>query len=167
MIYVIGSLRSPQIPHIGNKLRDAGYEVFDDWFSAGEEADDKLWAYEQLRGHNYREALQGYAAKHIFEFDKTHIDRCEAAVLVMKAGRSAHLELGYVLGQGKPGFILFDEEPPRIDLMYQFATGIAYNVEELVMMLDRAKLSKPRPLSRYDRMLRWLHEGMQHWWRFQ
>ena len=34
-IYIIGSLRNKNIPLIGNKLREAGFEVFDDWFSPG------------------------------------------------------------------------------------------------------------------------------------
>ena len=34
-IYLIGSLRNPSIPETAAKLRDAGHEVFDDWFSAG------------------------------------------------------------------------------------------------------------------------------------
>ena len=132
MIYLIGSLRNPKIPEIGNALRGKGWEVFDDWMGAGPEADDCLYAYEQQRGHNFKQALKGWAARHIFEFDKKHLDRARACVLVLPAGKSGHLEFGYMIGRGKPGYILLDKEPERIDVMYQFATGIAYTVDELI-----------------------------------
>ncbi len=47
MIYLIGSLRNPNIPAIANELRTLGYEVFDDWYAAGPEADDYWKSYEK------------------------------------------------------------------------------------------------------------------------
>jgi nucleoside 2-deoxyribosyltransferase len=75
--------------------------------------------------------MKGYAAKHVFEFDKHHLDRCTGAILMLPAGKSGHLELGYIIGQGKPGYILLDGEPTRFDQMYQFAKDVFYNKEEL------------------------------------
>jgi nucleoside 2-deoxyribosyltransferase len=49
----------------------------------------------------------------------------------MPAGKSAHLELGYIIGQGKPGYILFDKMPERLDVMHVFANGVFFDVEEL------------------------------------
>jgi len=135
-IYLIGSLRNPAIPEIGQKLRKLGFDVFDDWYAAGPEADDKWRDYEKARGHSYAEGLQGYAAKHVFEFDLHHLQRCGIAVLIMPAGRSGHLELGYMLGQGKPGYVLMDD-PERWDVMYQFATGVYFNLSELKLALQR------------------------------
>ena len=51
--------------------------------------------------------------------------------MLMPAGKSGHLELGYIIGRGKPGYILFDGEPERYDVMVQFATGIFFNKQEL------------------------------------
>lgn len=135
VIYLIGSLRNPQIPDIGKFLRSLNFEVFDDWHSAGPEADDYWQAYEKHRGHTYPEALQGWHAKDVFAFDKYHLNRSDMAVLVLPAGKSGHLELGYVIGQGKPGFILMDHEPDRFDVMYQFAQGVYFNKEELAKKL--------------------------------
>jgi nucleoside 2-deoxyribosyltransferase len=67
--------------------------------------------------------------------DKRNLDRCDAAVLVMPAGKSAHLELGYATGKGKKTFILMFNEPQRWDLMYKFATGVAVGMEQLFSML--------------------------------
>lgn len=130
MIYLIGSLRNPEVPKIANLLRAEGHEVFDDWYAAGPTADDCWRDYEKDRGHCYMEALGGHAARNVFRFDKTHLDRCKAAVLVLPAGKSGHLELGYVIGTGRPAYILLDE-PERWDVMYQFATGVFEKVEDL------------------------------------
>lgn len=131
-IYVIGSLRNPEVPSLSAKLREIGWEVFDDWFAAGPIADDSWQAYEKERGRTYTEALQGFAANHVFDFDRTHLDSSAAGVLVLPAGKSGHLELGYLIGQGKPGYILFDKEPDRWDVMYRFATGVYFKVEDLL-----------------------------------
>ena len=139
-IYLIGSLRNPDIGKIANKLREAGHEVFDDWYSAGPEADDYWQKYEIAKGNNYKQALEGYAAKHVYSFDKFHLDRNDIAVLALPAGKSAHLELGYVIGCGKPGYILLDN-PDRWDVMYQFATGVFYSVEDLVKELSSKGLT--------------------------
>ena len=31
VVYMIGSLRNENIPEMGNKIRELGFEVFDDW----------------------------------------------------------------------------------------------------------------------------------------
>ena len=136
MIYLIGSLRNPEIPIIANRIREAGHEVFDDWFAAGPEADDKWRDYEQARGHDYITALGGYAARHVFEFDRHHLARAESVVLALPAGKSGHLELGWALGQGKRGFVLLDKDPERWDVMLQFATAVCSSIEQLLFELD-------------------------------
>ena len=138
-IYIIGALKNPNVPIVANDLRKHGFDVFDDWFTPGPEADQFLLAYEKGRGRGYKEALKGHAAQHNFNFDKMHIDRCDAAIMLMPAGKSGHLELGYVIGCGKPGYILFDTEPDRMDLMYNFATDVFFSTESLVEALQELK----------------------------
>lgn len=136
-IYLIGSLRNEKIPHIANSIEEAtGHEVFDQWFSPGPEADDWWRKWAKARGMTYEEALNSHAAKHVFEFDKHHIDQSDIGVLAMPAGRSGHLELGYMIGQGKPGFILFEEEPERWDVMTQFATDVAFGINDLTVKIN-------------------------------
>ncbi len=136
-IYLIGSLRNPKIPELANALEAIGFDVFDDWFSPGPEADDFWLKYEKSRGRTYEQALKGHAARHIFEFDRTHLDAADLVVMYMPTGKSGHLELGYSLGKGKRGYILFDQEPERWDVMYQFATGIFFNQDDLLAELRR------------------------------
>ena len=135
IIYLIGSLRNAAIPSIGNRIRDCGFEVFDDWHSAGPEADDHFKRYHIERNITYDQALKGYAAQHIFNFDKRHLDRADMAILVMPAGRSGHLELGYMAGRGKPTFVLLEEGNDRRDLMLQFANGVYFSMEKLLESL--------------------------------
>ncbi len=136
-VYVIGSLRNPDIPDVARNLRERGYDAFDDWFAAGPRADDHWKAYEVARGRTYREALAGYPAGQVFRYDKSHLDRCQAAVLVLPAGKSGHLELGYFIGSGKPGFILMPPGDDRWDVMYRFATRVVSSVDELHSELEK------------------------------
>lgn len=126
-LYLIGSLRNPAVLDLAKDLRGQGFDIFDDWYGAGDRADDCWQAYENARGRNFSDALAGYAAQHVFQFDKFHLDRCDAAILLLPAGKSGHLELGYTIGKGKPGFILMDKEPERYDVMYNFSSGVFFD----------------------------------------
>lgn len=134
-IYVMGSMRNPRIPEIAILLRSIGWDAFDDWHSVGPEADDYWQAHEKLRGRAFREALAGYHAQHAFALDEFHIDRCDAGLLVLPTGRSAHIEFGVFRGAKKPRYILMDGEPERFDLMYNYATKIFTSLDEMVEAL--------------------------------
>lgn len=139
-VYLIGSLRNRKIPEMAQQIRKLGFDVFDDWFAAGPEADDKWRDYEKARGHTYREALKGFAADHVYQFDKKHLKECDIAILYLPAGKSGHLELGYVRGMAeyadKKAYIVLDK-PRRWDVMYLFAHGVFHGVPELKKELRR------------------------------
>lgn len=143
VIYLIGSLRNPTIPKVGEVLRSSGFEVFDEWWTASEDADDWLRDYFKFRKLSHTDALHSYAAKHIFEFDKYHLDRADIGVLVMPAGKSGHLELGYMIGKGKPGYILYDQVPDRIDIMHNFCDDVFFDVNHLVDELNFTFMEEP------------------------
>lgn len=136
MIYLIGSLRNPKIPELADRLREEGFDVFDDWFAAGPEADDWWQRYETERGRTYKEALAAPAANNVFRFDKKHLDMSDTVVLVMPAGKSGHLEFGYSIGMGKRGIVYFDKEPERWDVMYRFADKVVFGEQELIEALN-------------------------------
>jgi hypothetical protein len=137
MIYLIGSLRNGEIPRIAQQLRAEGFHVFDDWHCPGPEADEFWHSYEVARGRSYKEALDAPHAWNVYEYDKRHLQISDAAVMVMPAGRSGHIELGFMAGIGKKTYILFDKEPERWDIMYRFADQVCYSVDELVEELKR------------------------------
>jgi nucleoside 2-deoxyribosyltransferase len=105
--------------------------VFSDWYAAGEHADDAWRDYEKGRGRSYIQALRGYAAKNVYEFDRRHLERADTVILAAPAGKSGHLELGWALGQGKNGYYLLDS-PDRWDVMLQFCTGVYTDIEDLI-----------------------------------
>lgn len=132
-LYLIGSLRNPEVTLLAERIRKMGFDVFDDWMAAGPEADDKWRDYEKARGHTYAQAMHGHAAQHVFNYDKSHLDSSDLAVMLLPAGKSGHLELGYILGQKKPAFILMPEgDAERWDVMYGFASAIFYAEVELI-----------------------------------
>jgi hypothetical protein len=136
-IYLIGSLKNPKIPFFGNRLRELGFDTFDEWFGAGKQADTTWRLYETARGRSYEEALYSYAATNIFQFDLRHMKEADIAVLMLPAGRSGHLEFGYMVGQGKLGYVLFDGLPARWDVMFQFATKVYFHQDALLRELSR------------------------------
>jgi len=135
-IYLIGSLRNPEVPVVAAEIRKLGFDCFDDWYAAGPEADDYWQRYEKERGHDFATALDGHAANHVFQYDKQHLDESDIGVLVLPAGKSGHLELGYLIGRGKPCYILLAGEPERYDVMYRFATKIFTSLPSLLDQLS-------------------------------
>lgn len=154
-VYLVGSLENPMIPLVTTALVDAGFDVFSDWFAAGEGADLAWAAYEKGRGRSYRDALTNPAAQNVFRFDLRNLLMANAVVQVMPSGKSAAWELGFAAGRGMPTFILMDEpgKKAKWDVMALFAgepindeevmensdfvrtPGIAYTVDELALML--------------------------------
>lgn len=145
VLYLIGSLRNPRVTELAKRLRIEcpDVEVFDDWYAAGEEADDYWKEYEMARGRSYAEALSGYAARHVFEFDKLHLDRSSHVLLVLPAGKSGHMELMYgAYGAGAEAAILLDPDDVRWDVMYQFIPTVLGGDSEVVGWLNNTGDSK-------------------------
>jgi nucleoside 2-deoxyribosyltransferase len=136
-IYLIGSLRNPEVPKTSQLLRSAGHYVFDEWYSPGPQADEYWQAYEQQRGLRYVEALNEPHAWNVLNFDKRNLDQCDTAVLLLPAGKSGHMELGYMVGCGKRTYIVLNGEPERWDVMYRFATQCVYDVHSLLEVLAK------------------------------
>jgi len=133
-VYLAGSLRNPAIPEISRSLGQT-FDVFSEWYAAGPEADDHWKSYHQSMGHSYSEALRKPSSINTFWFDRRNMENSRSMVLVLPAGKSGHLELGYFVGLGRPGFILLEEEDGRWDVMYQFATGVTHDLDDLSKMI--------------------------------
>lgn len=130
-LYIAGSLANTRIPEYTNYFSTERLESFSEWYTPGPDADVYWREYEQKIGYGFLAALKRPAGQHIFNFDKKHIDLCDGMLLVGPAGKSGHLELGYVIGQGKPSAIFLPEEPEKWDVMYNFAGLVSYDMQEI------------------------------------
>jgi hypothetical protein len=157
MIYLIGSLASQRVLEVAKILRSKNFDVFDDWMAASPDGDTQWQAYGRQRGWTYKQALESSFVTTAFNFDFDHLQKADTGVLIMPAGRSGHLELGWLLGQGKKGYIMFDGEPERYDLMTKLATNVVFSVEELITELQKPEEDPVYPLYDWtEEEARWL-----------
>jgi nucleoside 2-deoxyribosyltransferase len=139
-IYVASSWRNQKQPSVVDALRKAGHEVYDfknppgrtgfSWQQTGAS---------ELRGAPFAEyvkALIHPAAQAGFQSDMDALQSCDACVLVLPCGRSAHLELGYAVGAGKPTFVLAEEIVDEPELMYLMCSNVVTSLGTLLDLLD-------------------------------
>lgn len=134
-IYLASSWRNPHQADVLAQLRAAGHEVYDfknpapgnsgfSWRQC-DEADPKTWTPDQ-----YLKVLDHPVARRGFGFDMKALADCDACVLVLPCGRSAHLELGFATGAGKRTIVLLDKTIDEPELMYLMCDRIVRTVEE-------------------------------------
>ncbi len=140
MIYVASSWRNKRQPEVVEYLRAAGNEVYD-FRNPSEDNDGFAWSdidpdWEKWDVVQYRKALNDPIASEGYGYDKRALDKATLGVLVLPCGRSAHLEAGYMVGQGKRVFILLEEVSfvgvESIELMYKLAHGIGTKISEAI-----------------------------------
>lgn len=142
LVYIGGSMANREsLLLLSAALRKAGLNVFNEWAAPGEQTDQKWKEFTQAQGFTFLQALAAPHAQDVFNFDKTWLDQADAFVLLLPAGRSAHTELGYMAGMGKPAYVFMAEEPERYDVMLLFATGITNSLEQLLKWLHPAQSS--------------------------
>ena len=124
-IYVASSWRNKIQPDVVLALRNDGHDVYD---FCNPTAGDKgfHWSEIDVDWQNWTpgqfvRALNHPLARSGFAKDKEALDWANCGVLVMPCGRSAHLEAGYLIGQGKPVWIFLSDGEP--ELMYKLGTG--------------------------------------------
>ena len=132
MIYVASSWRNQGITPVVQALRGAGLEVFDfreeDGGGFGWREIDPEW--QAWTPEIYRKKLSHDRAIQAFNWDMSHLKAADGVVLVLPCGRSAHLELGYAIGAGKPTCILL--APGEPELMYRAANCLALTIDEVL-----------------------------------
>lgn len=135
-IYVASSWRNQVYEGIVFMLRAAKFEVYDfrneDSGFSWDQLDSawKQWGIEQ-----YLAAIKTPLAEKGFKNDFEAMKWADACVLVMPAGRSAHIEAGWFVGAKKPLHILLSQEKFEPDLMYKMATSLSSSPMELLKNL--------------------------------
>lgn len=138
-VYVASSWRNAWQPAIVQKLREAGYDTYDFKDPANAfpwkdiDADHKNWS--PVR---FREVLDHPLAVKGFHHDMEALKACDACVLVLPCGRSAHVEMGWAVGAGK-NTILFTPPncgPQEPELMYKMFKHICVSMGEVLAALN-------------------------------
>lgn len=124
---------------LANILREEGHEV--DCF-CDESSGRYVFHWSQINPiRNQLDAvtfLQHKEAQRAFTEDKKWLDWAEGVILVLPAGRSAHLEAGYAVGQGKLVWAWGSLPKGEWDVMYGFFQAL-YREEELHLLLRALK----------------------------
>lgn len=151
-LYVASSWRCLRQPEIVGRLREVGHDVYDfrnapggtgfGWRQCAEEADlkdprafrDKVLAHPRARAG--------------FESDMGALRDCDACVLVLPCGRSAHLELGWACGARKRTIVLLTDPLDEPELMYLMLGSICVDLDEVVAELALPRMSPGEDPSR-------------------
>lgn len=127
-IYLASSWRNHNQPEMVRLLRARGHEVYDfrnprpgDHGFAWSEIDPDWLDWTPAR---YVELLDDPIARAGFASDFEAMEWADTFVLLLPCGRSAHLEAGWAIGQGKPTAIVLDDEGFEPELMYLMADVI-------------------------------------------
>lgn len=133
-LYVASSWRNQIQQQIVEVLRNEGHEVYD--FKNPEPGNNGFhWSeidpeWKAWDPEIFRKALTHPIANAGFASDMKALKECDACVLVLPSGRSAHLEAGYAIGAGKPTIVLLQEGEP--ELMYKMTPFVCLNIQEII-----------------------------------
>jgi hypothetical protein len=136
-IYVASSWRNEIQPSIVTRFRQEGFEVYDfknppDRTGFGWHRIDPDWP--TWSNSEFLRALEHPLSVAGFRSDADALRACDACVLVMPCGRSAHLELGWAIGAGKWSAILLTQQAEP-ELMVKLADLVTDDLEAIVRAL--------------------------------
>lgn len=139
-VYVASSWRNNLQPLVVKRLYDHGIECYDfrnppgrtgfSWSSI-----DPNW--KNWNTQDWKRALATEEAQAGFNSDFMGMSRADCCVLVLPAGRSAHLEAGYMAAQGKPVFTYAPnkEEPDLMTLLLGPPSNLCWEMTALLQLL--------------------------------
>lgn len=144
-VYVASSWRNTAQPGVVAALRHFGIEVYD-FRNPGVGKTGFSWKqiqpdWENWTPEQWRHALTHPIAKQGYANDRGGMDAAECGVLLLPSGRSAHLEAGFMAGQGKPVFTLAlsKVEPDLMNLLLGPSSWICTTMDELFDQLGCPK----------------------------
>lgn len=141
-IYIATSWKNNYYPNLRHKLLDQGHEVYDfrdPEFAFKWENVKVPEGFEDWYSHSERFTkilASSWECDRGFNRDKEALDWCDTCILLLPCGRSAHLEAGYIVGQGKRLIIYLSPNNFEPELMYKFTKEIVNNELELEQALN-------------------------------
>ena len=134
-IYLASSWKNPMQEQYVAMLIDEGHEVYD-FKETGFHWSDLDTEYDKWTPVEFRRGLSDYRSIEHFELDKDAMDWADTCVLLLPCGRSAHLEAGYMAGEGKNVVALLDPGEVIPELMYSLLSDICVTKDELLKYLS-------------------------------
>lgn len=126
-IYLASSWRNPYQPDLVKYLRVQGHEVYDFRHPT---PDNEGFSWREINptwrdwcGEDFLQALGHPVSQRGFTFDMDALQDCDACVLLLPSGRSAHLEAGWAAGAGKR-LVIFIPVYDEPELMYLMAAKV-------------------------------------------
>jgi hypothetical protein len=149
-VYVASSWRNPQQPELVQMLRFANFQVYDfrepspgNHGFSWHEIDPSIPrgpADLSLTPTQIATMLDHPAAQDGFRLDMGALEWCDACVLLLPCGRSAHLEAGWAAGAGKFTVGLLAEGEP--DLMWKMLDRLCVSEAEVIAALATADFER-------------------------
>jgi hypothetical protein len=146
-IYLASSWRNQQQPEVLAMLRAEGHEVYDFRNPA---PGDTGFSWKQCKmewGEEIDMSEMALYVRHIasnpvaqsgFKLDRDALHWCDTCVLLLPCGRSAHLEAGYAMGQGKETFVVLSPDKFEPELMYLLGDHICETQGDLLVAMRHA-----------------------------
>ncbi len=150
-IYLASSWRNLLQPEVVVALRAAGHSVYDfrnpPDAKRGEMIGDRgtgsgfQWSevdpgWKGWSGVDFRKGLGRPISRRGYESDLNGMLWADTCVLLLPCGRSAHLEAGWMKGQGKR-LIIWTRDGEEPELMYLLADAICLSLDEILALLER------------------------------
>ena len=139
---IISTRATPLQPQAVQLLRDNGHEVYD-FRNPAPGNTGFAWSDIDPDWLNWSPAvfiaaLSDQIAEDGYGFDNTALDWCDTCVLLLPCGRSALLEAGYAIGQGKQTVIVLHEDKFEPELMYLVAghANIVPGLQDMLLALN-------------------------------
>ena len=127
-IYVASSWRNEFYSGVVDALREAGHDVYD--FRNPPSGDEGFkWSnvdpnYMDWTPEEYRQQLSCPQAERQFKNDIKAMLSCNACVLVLPCGRSAHTEAGWFAGKGKRVIVYIFIKQPKLKSIVEDTTKV-------------------------------------------
>lgn len=140
-VYVASSWRNDYQPAVVALLRGMGFNTYD--FKNPPGSTGFAWSsidedWEDWDTVDFIKALQHPKADAGFNSDFQGLAAADLCVLVLPCGRSAHIEAGWLAGQGK-NVIVYSPIPQEPELMYKLCYCVCADIKGLYNVLLRLK----------------------------
>lgn len=137
-LYIASSWRNQYYTETVEKFRAAGFDIYD--FRNPPTVHGFKWSmidgnYMEWTPAEYREQLNNNPlARQQFSNDISAMESCDACVLVLPCGRSAHTEAGWFAGRGKK-VVAYLPEKVEAELMYGLFTDVCDSIDDVIKTL--------------------------------